>query len=150
MKEYRNARFNQFGSIDCEIWVSELEKWWPFTASPEDPHGAEIFADSYGNAAPYTPPPLPPEPTPEELAEAVRGGMVCSRLQGRLVLGETTCKELDAMADDPNTPWAMRQAISNAIEWRRTSQTITELGYLLGYTDEQMDNLFRQAMVVEV
>jgi hypothetical protein len=44
----------------------------------------------------------------------------------------------------------MRQAISNAIEWRRTSQTITELGYLLGYTDEQMDNLFRQAMVVEV
>jgi hypothetical protein len=92
----------------------------------------------------------PVEPTPEEILLGERSRMVCSRLQGRLVLGEATCKELDAMADDPNTPWAMRQAISNAIEWRRTSQTMTELGYLLGYTDEQMDNLFRKAMVVEV
>ena len=79
-----------------------------------------------------------------------RARMVCSRLQGRLVLGEATCETIDAIAADPETPWAMRQAIINAIEWRRNSQTMTELGYLLGYTDSQMDDLFRQAMTVSV
>jgi hypothetical protein len=95
--------------------------------------------------------------TPEQIAEweaqaiiEERKRMICSRLQGRLVLGEAICDALDYMASDPNTPWAMRQTIANAIEWRRTSQAMTELGYLLGYTDEQMDELFRQAMGVEV
>jgi hypothetical protein len=92
----------------------------------------------------------PVEPSPEELLANERNRMVCSRLQGRLVLGETACAALDYMASDPYTPWAMRQTITNAIEWRRTSQAMTELGYLLGYTDEQMDELFRLAMVVEV
>jgi hypothetical protein len=92
----------------------------------------------------------PVEPTPEEILLGERSRMVCSRLQGRLVLGETVCNALDAIASDTNTPWAMRQAINNAIEWRRTSQAMTELGYLLGYTDEQMDELFRQAMKLEV
>ena len=90
------------------------------------------------------------QPDPAETLATERAAMVCSRLQGRLVLGEATCDALDAMADDPETPWAMRQTIQNAIEWRRTSQAMTELGYLLGYTDEQMDDLFRLAMTVDV
>jgi hypothetical protein len=95
--------------------------------------------------------------TAEEIAErdaakleAQRDAMVCSRLQGRLVLGEDVCNLIDEIAADPKTPWAMRQTIANAIEWRRTSQSMTELGYLLGYTDEQMDDLFRHAMHVAV
>jgi hypothetical protein len=67
-----------------------------------------------------------------------------------LVLGQATCDALDAMAADDTTPWAMRQTILHAIEWRRTSQAMTELGYLLGYTDVQMDDLFREAMQVQV
>lgn len=94
--------------------------------------------------------PLPEPVAPAEALAAERAGMACSRLQGRLVLGEATCDALDAMAADPQTPWAMRQTINNAIEWQRTSQAITELGYLLGYTETQMDDLFRAAMVVEV
>lgn len=89
-------------------------------------------------------------PDPAEALAAERASMVCSRLQGRLVLGEATCDALDAIASDVETPWAMRQTINNAIEWRRTSQAMTELGYLLGCTDAQMDDLFRAAMVVEV
>ena len=92
----------------------------------------------------------PPGPEPAAVLAAERAAMICSRLQGRLVLGEATCTALDAMAADPATPWAMRQTIANAIEWRRTSQAMTELGYLLGYTDTQMDDLFRIAMTVEV
>ena len=79
-----------------------------------------------------------------------RAAMKCSRLQGRLVLGEATCDALDAIAVDDLTPWAMRQTILNAIEWNRTSQAMTELGFLLGYTEEQMDDLFRLAMTVDV
>lgn len=74
----------------------------------------------------------------------------CSRLQGRLTLGPNTCAALDAMATDPATPWAMRETINSAIEWRRSSQTIDELGYLLGYTDEQMDAMFQTAMQITV
>lgn len=92
----------------------------------------------------------PPEPDPAEALADERAGMVCSRLQGRLVLGEATCAAIDAMAADASTPWAMRQTILNAIEWRRTSQAMTELGYLLGYSDTQMDELFRVAMTVDV
>lgn len=90
------------------------------------------------------------KPDPAAQLAAERAGMVCSRLQGRLVLGEATCAAIDAMAGDENTPWAMRQTILNAIEWRRTSQAMTELGYLLGYSDTQMDELFRVAMTVDV
>lgn len=89
---------------------------------------------------------LPPAPDPA----TKRAAMVCSRLQGRLVLGQATCDALDAIAADETTPWAMRQTILHAIEWRRTSQAMTELGYLLGYTDTQMDELFEIAMEVEV
>jgi len=85
-----------------------------------------------------------------QLLTTERATMACSRLQGRLVLGESTCDALDAIANDDLTPWAMRQTIQNAIEWRRTSQAMTELGYLLGYDDAQMDDLFRIAMAVEV
>lgn len=81
---------------------------------------------------------------------AERASMKCSRLQGRLVLGEATCALLDAMAVDDLIPWAMRQTIKNAIEWSRMSQSMTELGYILGYTPEQMDALFRLAMTVDV
>ena len=91
-----------------------------------------------------------PQPDPAEALAAERDKMVCSRLQGRLVLGEATCNALDAMAADDATPWAMHQTIQNAIEWSRTSQAMTELGYLLGYSDTEMDDLFRLAMTVDV
>jgi len=74
----------------------------------------------------------------------------CSHLQGRITLGEATCNALDALAEDPETPWAMREAIKNAVEWQRTSPTMDELGWLLGYTPEQMDTLFLQAMAISV
>ena len=76
--------------------------------------------------------------------------MVCSPLQGRLTAGPEICAMLDATASNPATPWAMREAIQNAREWRRTSQTIDEMAWLLGFTPEQMDSLFEAAMTVAV
>ena len=81
---------------------------------------------------------------------ARREMMVCSPLQGRLTAGPEICAMLDATASNPATPWAMREAILNAREWRRTSQTIDEMAWLLGFTPEQMDSLFDAAMAVAV
>jgi hypothetical protein len=81
---------------------------------------------------------------------ARRALMKCSRLQGRIVLGEAVCAQIDAMAANPNTFWIVRETITNAIEWSRTSETMELLGWAMGYTDAQMDALFDAAMQVSV
>lgn len=88
--------------------------------------------------------------TPEEALEYERSQMVVSRLQGRLTLGPEVTAQLDQIAEDPNTPWAMGEAIKNAGLWYRTSESMTELAYLLEYTDEDMDDLFRSAATLMV
>lgn len=122
--------------------------WWEEKMKPL----AEVAVGSRGQGETLTEPGVEPEPvfTPEEELQFERERMICSRLQGRLVLGEATCAVLDAMAIDPETPWAIRQTILHAIEWQRTSQSMDELAYLLGYEPLQMDNLFRVAMTLRV
>lgn len=87
--------------------------------------------------------------TPDELL-AERGVMQVERLTGRLVLGEAVCGQLDLVAKDPNTPFAMRETIAGAMIWHRTSQSMDELGYLLGFTEAQKDGLFRAGMAMLV
>ena len=55
----RNASFNKFGSIDCEINHPNFG-WIPFTASPDDvePIGAEVFNAAKASAAAYVEPPV--------------------------------------------------------------------------------------------
>jgi len=79
-----------------------------------------------------------------------RGCMVVSRLQGGLTLGADVCGRLDAIAGDPDTPWAMREAIVNAAQWERTSETMNELAYVPGCGPEAMDTLFEMAALVKV
>ncbi len=93
---------------------------------------------------------IPAEVAQTTALAARRAMMVCSRLQGRLTAGAKVCAQLDATAADPATPWAMRETILNANEWRRTSQTIDEMAWVLGFTSEQMDALFEAAMAVSV
>lgn len=71
--KFRNAIFNQYGSIDCEINDPRFG-WIPFTASPDDPCpiGPEIFAAAKSTADPYIPPPSQPLPTSEEILERER------------------------------------------------------------------------------
>jgi nucleoid-associated protein YgaU len=55
---YKNASYNKFGSVDCEI-DHPVFGWIPFTASPDDveEHGREIFAAAQATAAAYVEPP---------------------------------------------------------------------------------------------
>jgi hypothetical protein len=94
------------------------------------------------------PQPVPYEPTPEELLAEEREQMICSPLQGKLTLGEAAWAAVEAWRDTYAT-WAQRQIIDSALDWRRNSQNMQFFAYLLGYTDEQMDDLFRAAMQVQ-
>ena len=61
--QIRNIRYNQHGTIDCEIEHPHFG-WIPFTADPNDveQHGRDIYAAALAaGPAPYE----PPEPEPD-------------------------------------------------------------------------------------
>jgi hypothetical protein len=79
------------------------------------------------------------------LAQA-RAAMVISPLQGILTLGETEWGKVLTYRETAS--WAEKVVIDSAQDWQRTSQNIAFFGYLLGYTDAQMDALFIAAAKV--
>lgn len=91
-----------------------------------------------------------PEPAPDAAAllAAERAGMSCSRMQGVLALGPVIWAQVLAYRDLPQTTWAERIIIDDAALWHRNSQNIAFLGYLCGLTPEQMDALFRSAVMI--
>ena len=91
------------------------------------------------------------EYSPEEIAvhtQAKREAMKCSPMQGKLALGETEWAKIENYRDTQAT-WAQRIVIDSAQEWRRNSQDIQFFGYLLGYDENQLDDLFKTAMQIE-
>jgi hypothetical protein len=84
----------------------------------------------------------------QALAEK-RAAMSCSKMQGILTLGEIKWGEVLAYRDHANTTWPERMIADSAQDWHRTSENIDFFGYLLGYTDIQMDALFTAAALVK-
>jgi len=109
-----------------------------------DKHETDLWSVAAETATKFTPPPIDEA---EELAKA-RAGMVISPLQGILTLGEKEWGKVLAYRE--TATWAEQTVIDNASDWVRTSQNIAFFGYLLGYTDEQMDELFIAAAQVKV
>jgi hypothetical protein len=58
LMNFRNAKYNEFGTIDCEVEHPKYG-WIPFTASPHDTvqQGVDIFEQAKDVAEEYTPPP---------------------------------------------------------------------------------------------
>lgn len=90
----------------------------------------------------------PVQPVPTIADE--RASMECSPLQGKLALGEQRWSIVEDVLADPNTPWAMKQTITSASQWRRLSQSMDEFRWVLNMTDEEVDDMFRLAMTIEV
>ena len=86
------------------------------------------------------------QPDPEIALTAARAAMVISPLQGILTLGEAEWGKVLAYRDTAS--WAEKVVIDSTQDWQRTSQNIAFFGYLLNYTDEQMDALFIEAAQV--
>lgn len=78
-----------------------------------------------------------------------RASARCSPMQGKLALGQTEWAKVELYRDTEAT-WAQRVVIDGAQEWRRNSQDIQFFGYMLQYTDAQMDALFEAAMQITV
>ena len=86
-------------------------------------------------------------PDPAIALAQARASMVISPLQGILTLGETEWGKVLSYRETAS--WAEKVVIDSAQDWQRTSQNIAFFGYLLGYTDEQMDALFVAAAQVK-
>jgi hypothetical protein len=76
-----------------------------------------------------------------------RLGMICSPLQGKLALGEAQWNKI--LEYRSTASWAEQVIIDSAQEWKRLSENIKFFQYLLNYTDEQVDDLFRVALTIE-
>lgn len=87
-----------------------------------------------------------PEPTPEEVLAAERAAMRCSPAQMRLTLHRAgLLTQVQAIADaDPEASIVWEYAT----EIVRNSPLIDALGGENGFTPEEIDDLFRQAMAV--
>lgn len=96
------------------------------------------------DGADYAPPAVDPA---EELAKE-RAAMSCSRMQGILTLGEEKWGEVLTYRE--TATWAEKVIIDDSGQWERLSENIEFIGYLVGYSDERMDDLFRAAMQVVV
>jgi hypothetical protein len=142
--EFRNARRNVFGTIDCEI-NHPIYGWISFTADPNDiePLGNEVFNAARPLATAYVEPYTDPAVT---LARE-RAAMACTPMQGILALGEANWGTILAYRD--TAPWQEKVIIDSAQTWVRNSQNIAFFQYLLGFTDTQVDDLFRAAMLID-
>jgi len=85
---------------------------------------------------------------PAEVLAQERANMVCTRQQGKLALGPTVWASVLAMVNDADTPWGLRVAIEDTVEWRRTDEDMQALVWAMGLTEEQADDLFRLAMTL--
>lgn len=92
----------------------------------------------------------PPEVQAAIDLRTFRASLTCSPLQGHLALGPTISAQLVAMQANPATPWAMRLSLERATVWERNSETIDEMGWLLGLSAEAMDALFVAAREIRV
>ena len=91
---------------------------------------------------------LPQAPTAAEALAVERAAMKCTRQQGKLALGATVWAGVVALADDATTPWGLKVAVSDTVEWERMNQDMAALIWAMQLTDAQADDLFRLAMTL--
>jgi len=88
------------------------------------------------------------QPAPAETLATERARMSCTPMQGQLALGEANWGIILAWRDAQAT-WAQKVIIDSAQTWTRNSQNIQFFQYLLNFTPEQVDDLFRTATLLD-
>lgn len=97
-------------------------------------------------------PPLTPEQEAQKELEAWRNTADCSALQAEIVIHNMgLTSQVDAIKADPEAPIEVKLALEKAYRWSRKSPLWDSyVGPALSMTPEQIDDLFRAAMAVEV
>lgn len=139
----RNPQRNLHGTIDLEI-DHPVYGWIPFTASPNDPDGAAIYAlaeaGEYGPVASYVAPPPPPPVVPQSVTRFQ--ALAALHLAGHL-------PAVQAIMADPETPVIAKLAWDNALSFERSSPTLASLAQAIGLTSQDLDDLFTMAASIE-
>jgi len=92
----------------------------------------------------------PEIPMSEEQLQDWRESAVVSRFQARAALRQAGLRsQVEAIMDDPATDPLVIDAWADAQEFRRMSPTILALTGQLGLTETEVDDLFRQASLIE-
>jgi len=134
---YKNAQYTENGGISVEWSGKKLS----VPNAPANRHFAELKeleAAGEITIAPYVP------PTEQELLEEWRATTSVSKFQAKAALAQAglldQVKQAVASADT-----ITQLAWEDATEFNRNSPTIAALSQALGLTDEQVDDLFKQA-----
>lgn len=149
MMDIRNATYNRFGTIDCEIEHPQFG-WIPFTASPADPeeHGRAIYAEAIkGDVAPYVEPPAPPPQVPETISDrqffqalAIEGIITQAEALAAVKTGDVPSGMLPLIAELPEAnQFAAEMLLSGATEFKRSNSLTVAFGAAYGWTDGRID-----------
>jgi len=79
----------------------------------------------------------------------IREGMVVSRMQGVIALGESNWAKVMEFHKNSATH-IQRAVIDSAVNWQRNSEDLQFIAHLIGFDDDQMDALFISAVQIEV
>ena len=86
-------------------------------------------------------------PTVEEMRAAMPA---ISILQAELAAGPVIVQQIEDYMALPDTPWAMKRAYAKANVLERNSQMVDSLAWVLGWTQEQVDQFFAAAVQIRV
>jgi hypothetical protein len=117
--DWKNARYNAFGTVDCEINHPQYG-WIPFTCNPNDKGAAfdtsALFDEMRDVAAPYVP---PPPPSDEELAIQIRA-------RRDSLLAGTDWTQLPDVPEATRSAWAeYRQALRDVPQQSGFPKSVT-------------------------
>lgn len=141
--QIRNARYNQFGTIDLEL-MTEAYGWLPFTASPDDIEeiGREVHAQALaGSVAPYK------QPTAAErraLMPALTRRQFKLGLLENGISAQTVLQTIEAMPDGMDKEVA-RIEWDDATSFERLHPLVSSIGGSLGLTEAQIDAMWTAA-----
>jgi len=134
---YKNARYTENGGISVE-WNRKKLSVPNALSNRHFAELKELEAAGEITIAPYVP------PTEQELLEEWRATTSVSKFQAKAALAQAgllgQAKQAVAQADE-----ITQIAWEDATEFNRNSPTIAAMAQALGLTDEQVDDLFKQA-----
>lgn len=144
---FRKSDMCYTGPVEVPDGTTAIPPYHTFQAPPERDGYHAVMRGGWVLVEGQT----PPDPQPEIDLRNSRYAMVCTPLQGRIALANAgKLSDVEAIINDSSTPQETKIAWEYAIEWRRMSPMIINLSTALGMTDEQVDELFRDAKSVIV
>ena len=146
--QIKNFSFNSSGTVDCEI-AHPVYGWIPFTASPDDVEelGKTLYQEilkSGEEIIPYTPPIV----DDEAVLQNWRSSTEVSRFQAMAALYQGGYLDAVEAYMASTTDKFVVLAWNNAQVFKRNSTTVMALQAVLELSDEQIDDLFKNALEV--